>query len=244
MVKKLKILILLLIVALVLVGCSKKTIDVNENETDKPEEDLLNNSKEDNIKDNNESDTIKIEEIVTWIGEYEVLEYYSGWIKAEVPMLHGLLAVKKDDKFGFISKEGKEIIPVIYDEIGYRIGPNGGYAYFYEGRTFVKKDEKWACSDKEGNFLTEFIYDDIDIFNEGLAAVKRDGKWGYIDVEGKEIISPSFTNCAYFNEGFAAVTMGDKWGFIDKQGNLVIPFMLTRFLKAWLLLKRMKNAVI
>ncbi len=228
---KIKVLLLIILVTVCLTACKSETIDVNnidkeENTISKVEENFENNKNLDIISDNDAiADDEKNDVLVTWLGEYELQIDRSYLIsKEEMSMNHGLLVVKKDDKYGCISMDEKEIIPIIYDEIGYYFGAFGGfYSYFSEGKTIVRKNEKWACIDKDGKFITEFIYDNVKNFNEGIAAVKRDSKWGYIDENGKEVIKPIYTRAWNFNDGMASVSMGDKEGFIDKQGNQVIP---------------------
>lgn len=52
----------------------------------------------------------------------------------------GLAVVKKDGKYGFIDRTGKEVIPLIYDD-----------AYgFYDGLAAVEKDGKMGYIDRTG----------------------------------------------------------------------------------------------
>lgn len=226
---KIKLLIILVIVCLS--ACKSEIIDVNnidkeDNTISKAEENFENNKNLDIISDNDAiADDEKNDVLVTWLGEYELQIDRSYLIsKEEMSIHHGLLVVKKDDKYGCISIDKKEIIPIIYDEIGYYFGAFGGfYSYFSEDKTIIKKDDKRACIDKDGKFITEFLYDEIEIFREGLAAVKRDVKWGFIDEDGKEIIPLIYDYSYGFSDDLASVRIDDQWGFIDKQGNQIIP---------------------
>ena len=60
--------------------------------------------------------------------------------------------VEKDDKSGFIDKEGREVIPCMYDAAG----------SFSEGLAYVKKDDKWGYIDKTGREIIPFIYESFD----------------------------------------------------------------------------------
>jgi hypothetical protein len=126
----------------------------------------------------------------------------------------GTSLVKKAGKYGFVNKEGKILVPLIYDEASTM---NEGYAP-------VRKGTIWGFVDSTGKVLVEPQYADAASFREGLAAVKKEGKWGYINYTGKFIIEPRFENARSFCEGLAAVTNAKGfWGYIDHQGQLVIP---------------------
>ena len=90
----------------------------------------------------------------------------------------GLAIVILNDKFGFIDKTGKEVIPIKYD---------GAYI-FSEGLASVELNGKWGFIDKTGKEVTPIKYDDAKSFSEGLAVVKLNNKWGFIDKTGKEVI--------------------------------------------------------
>lgn len=64
------------------------------------------------------------------------------YLRGEIDLIVGA-------KWGFIDKNGKEVIPAQYD----------GLSNFYNGKAAAKKDNKWGIIDKFGNILTEFIYD-------------------------------------------------------------------------------------
>ena len=50
-------------------------------------------------------------------------------------------AVKGDDKFVFIDKQGNAVIPFKYDDVGW---------YFSEGLISVGLNNKYGCIDKQG----------------------------------------------------------------------------------------------
>ena len=75
---------------------------------------------------------------------------------------------EETEKYGFIDKEGKEVVKPKYD-----------YAEpFSEGLAMVKKDGKQGFIDKEGKEVVKPKYDQVDSFSEGLAVVEKDGKYG------------------------------------------------------------------
>lgn len=62
-----------------------------------------------------------------------------------------MAAVKLDDKWGFVNKNGKVAIPCIYDEV---------YS-FSGGLTTVKLDRKWGVINKQGKFVLPCVYGNI-----------------------------------------------------------------------------------
>ena len=127
-------------------------------------------------------------------------------------LCEGLVAVKLNDKWGFVDKVGEEVISLKYD-----------YAeFFIEGLAKVKLNGKCGFVDKTGEEVIPLKYDYVDSFREGLAIVKLNGKYGYIDKKGKEVIPLMYDSAGYFSEGLAEVELKGKWGYIDKTGKEVI----------------------
>lgn len=127
-----------------------------------------------------------------------------------------------NDKYGFINKTGKIIVPPIYYEAG----------EFSEGLAYVKNEER-LCGfiDTTGNFVIEPKFYNATFFSEGLAAVVipegTDGKgyWAYIDNSGKIVIKLSNFypyNPPPFSDGLALFFKDGKWGYIDKTGKVAI----------------------
>ena len=75
----------------------------------------------------------------------------------------GLSLVEKDGKHGYVNKDGKVIIAVIYEE-----GMN-----FAEGKAGIRIDNKWGFIDSTGNELVKPQYSEVYSFNEGMAAVAK-----------------------------------------------------------------------
>ncbi len=141
-----------------------------------------------------------------------------------------LMLVEFNDKWGYINKDGVEVIPCKYDD-----------AYsFNEGLARVniggKTDElgnfkggKWGFIDKTGKIVVDLKYDYVRDFSEGLAAVlvkeNEDdyfGQWGYVDKTGKEIIPLHYKSAHNFNEGLAFVTTEDDGSIlIDKTETII-----------------------
>ena len=128
----------------------------------------------------------------------------------------GLVAVKKDNKVGFIDKNGKLVIDFNYSN-----------AFdFSEGRSVVINDNnKCGVIDTKGNVIVDYIYDFIYPFSKnGLAAVVKDNKIGFINKSGKLVID--FTYDHYYSstrdvsEDLIAVSKNDKWGILIRMVKL------------------------
>ncbi len=101
----------------------------------------------------------------------------------------GLIAVKRNGKWGYVNTEGKEIVPVIYDgvqEERHSVYHNSEFdtqksemAYVPTcGVIAVQKDGKWGYIDKEGREITGFIFEEARPLYQNKAWVKEQGKWG------------------------------------------------------------------
>lgn len=125
--------------------------------------------------------------------------------------------------WGFIDKNGNEVIPFIYNDT----------KIFKEGLAGVKLNNKWGFIDKNGSEVIQFKYDDVWCFFEGgLALVEKDNKWGFISKEGLEIIPIKYDEITYFDKGLAMVhkvlsekqiciaryIVAEILGYIDKNG--------------------------
>ena len=115
----------------------------------------------------------------------------------------------KDNKWGFIDRNGNEVIPCKYD-----------YAdWFSEKLILVELNDKWGFIDKDGNEVVPCKYNpDKETyinFEEGFARViSEDYKCGFIDETGNEAIPCKYDEVTHFTEGLAAVMI-----VIMKQAN-------------------------
>lgn len=132
----------------------------------------------------------------------------------------GLISARKGEREGFITPEGKVVIPFEYANAG----------EFSEGRAWVLQDRN---DHRSGTFITTeneklptppFYFGKR--FSEGLAVVFRD--WdettGFVDRSGKLVIPFIFRRAGDFHEGMAwAENPGGKTGFIHASGEWAIP---------------------
>jgi hypothetical protein len=138
----------------------------------------------------------------------------------------GLARVRLGDKWGYIDKTGKEVIPLQYT----------GATSFSDGVAWVilPYSDKWGLIDKQGNQVLPFEYYAhwySSIFSYGLSAVqtgRETGEYVFIDKTGKRVTSV-YDFVRPFSEGFAAVVVErdeetgllTKHRYIDKTGKYI-----------------------
>ncbi|MCR4932544.1 MAG: WG repeat-containing protein [Bacteroidales bacterium] len=137
----------------------------------------------------------------------------------------GLAYVSKWFDYGFIDKNGKLVIPIIWKE-----AYDKNQFDFKEGMAAVMdKNNRWVYIDKNGDVKIEWkISSDRSCiaynFSEGLAQVKDSKGWGFIDKNGRLVIPCQWESAGGFSDGLASVRdNNDNYGYIDKSGRLVIP---------------------
>ena len=144
----------------------------------------------------------------------------------------GLIPVKKDTRWGFISLNGDMVIK-----------PQFNYALsFSEGFAGVQINNKWGYIDISGRVVIKPQFDDIPgNFKEGLVRIAKfdndpalypdsgvittGSRFGYADREGNIVIEPQYKHADNFSAGLAAVMKDDKHGYINREGEIVIEFI-------------------
>lgn len=74
---------------------------------------------------------------------------------------------KRNNLFGFVDSNGKEIVPPTYQSYAAR-----GYG-FHNGYIAVQKDDKWGVIDKDNRIIIPFEYDHAYTFNEGHSIANK-----------------------------------------------------------------------
>ena len=154
---------------------------------------------------------------------------YRTYISGIRPFNQGLAAVweatfdhstyESTEKFGFINKSGKWVIPPQFDSF-YVNDIYGRYQIFADnGLASVSKEGRYGAIDINGRTVVPFKYDVLWPFSEGLAAFELGGRYGYVDATGKELIPAKFVAATGFSNGFAIAGDGTKGILIDRKGN-------------------------
>lgn len=147
----------------------------------------------------------------------------------------GLVAVRKDEKWGFVNINGDITVPFIYDNV-YDFSEefaavSVGEWYEAEHPMYgleMRYNGKWGFIDTNGNTITSLEYDWVNSFSEGLAVVGIDRKSGFINTSGDITVPIEYDSVHDFSEGRAGVYIDRKGGFINTSGELIIPMIYDR----------------
>jgi len=129
---------------------------------------------------------------------------------------NGLVAIRVNNKWGYLDTLGTLVIPLKYDFVSVF---NGGYAVaIAHGTKYVINTFGEETPIEESNIYV------IKRFSEGLAIYCNNArKYGFINTKGKVLITPQFKSVGYFVNGLAwARNFQNKIGYIDTTGVWVI----------------------
>ncbi len=142
--------------------------------------------------------------------------------------------IDKQDRVGYVDKQGKIVIPPQYIHTSEYTSPlgsdfNGGLAKVC---SMGESIQKCGYIDRTGKVVIPLKFDDVaEKFSNGLTWVSTKGGFGYIDKNGKIVLTlhQSYFDVANFDGGLAKVCSQDespeprKCGYIDRTGKVVIP---------------------
>ncbi len=126
-----------------------------------------------------------------------------------VTLSNGMLAIKRDNKWGFVDKNFIEVIKPQYDEVN----------YFYCGWCPVRVGSLWGLIDPKGQWIVEPSYEFIEISEETkLAIICQKGKYGLIDDKGQVKINASYEKMSFLKDGKMSFVKNGKTGMINEKG--------------------------
>ena len=133
---------------------------------------------------------------------------------------NGKAAVKKDNKWFLIDKNGNQVSDN-YEEIKLDF-----YGSYLQGNVIIAKNNKrYSIYDTSFKEIGNFSCENIDAcLNNGWIAYEENGKWGFVNTNGETVVEPSYKCAKSFSNGMAAVYNGTEWGFINEQNQLVIDY--------------------
>lgn len=179
--------------------------------------------KEGNKIDEDINNTINYDEFKTTESEEELKELLNKNYEEVVKSGDGY-RLRKDDRFGFINKDGKITIPVSFKRLD----------LFYNGLAIFTNKTKgtWAkCGyvNEKGKVIVSEKYGECSNFSEGLAVVAKVNvfgrKVGYINTKGKTVIPFKFYTGTSFLNNKAQVNDGSFYKpnvyTIDKEGRKI-----------------------
>lgn len=124
--------------------------------------------------------------------------------------------VKLDGKYGYINREGEEVIPLMFENA----------TLFDDDVATVQFNGKWGVIDRDGNRLIEFKYERLMAFCNGVTVAQKGKKWGAIDPADNPVIPFKYKHITHFNDaGLALAKKGKDWGVINPKGETVAPFV-------------------
>lgn len=130
-----------------------------------------------------------------------------------------LIAVKIENRFGYIDISGKLVIEAAFESAG----------DFMDGRALVRHKKKWGYIDRTGNYVVDPKFESISHYNDGAAIAVLDGKTQCIDHKGDVLFTAdTFTIAAPFREGFAVAGTNGQAYYIDKSGKQVFGKMFDK----------------
>lgn len=133
----------------------------------------------------------------------------------------GRIAVQRDGKYGFLDRQGREVIPCIYDEI----------SLFGSCRAMVRLGDRYGIIDTAGLIVLPIEYESRTtkgekyVYHDGLALVEQNGKLGYVDLDGQLVIPFYFDEAFQFSEGLGCALFKGRWGYVDTKGDIYLPFI-------------------
>ncbi len=137
------------------------------------------------------------------------------WLEEGTMRTRDYYLVESEGKFGYVDGENEEVIPLVYDSLGY-IGKNGLIRAEVNGQ--------WGWINEKNEIVIPFAYEETGAFHYGMAKVWQNERAGYINEKGEPVISCIYDNAGRFGKnGLAPVRQGEKWGYVNQKGEMVIP---------------------
>jgi hypothetical protein len=129
-------------------------------------------------------------------------------------LIHGLAAVRLNNKWGYLSRSGDVAIETQFDEA----------RAFSENRlAAVKVGNLWGYIDITGAAVIKPQFDRSEAFGgDGYAAVSTNNMWGMIDQSGRWIIEPLYDRISHDHKDIAWVETKGKLGAFDLSGRLIV----------------------
>ena len=118
------------------------------------------------------------------------------------------LPFSKNNKWGFINDDGKEMIKPEFDEV----------LLFSEGLAAAEKDGKYGFINKAGKVIIQFAYDDAESFRNNAVIVKKNEKSGLIGRNGEELIPIVYDDLSDISDGIYIAVQNDKSAYISRTG--------------------------
>ena len=111
------------------------------------------------------------------------------------PFSESLAAVEQNEKWGFIDRAGKTVIPFSYREAG----------DFHCGRASVRTASAFGYIDPDGALAIAAQFDEAGNFGSDMAFVKQNDKHYIINKVGEKIVTLGAKSGQQYSEGYAVI---------------------------------------
>ena len=158
----------------------------------------------------------KNEEIYSQYENIEAIENYDT--NNNIKYNSNVLKVQKDNKYGLINLDGKELLPCEYDEISALIGN--------ENSIKIIKDGKVGIVDNNGKKVVDAKYKDIkklsDDYKNGYIVENDNNLYGTVDCANNSILESKYTEIKpVYENGMYIVKGTNGYNVVDKAGNII-----------------------
>lgn len=144
---------------------------------------------------------------------------FQGALQSQFSNQEQILA-KKEEKFGFINRKGKVIIPLEYDYLGQQL---------VEGKVLGKKGNQWFFIDmlhQKIPFPDTMEYQKMDIVNATtIVAMNNRREYFFLDLEGKRLFEDQFSYVKpnRFHDDLFNIAKGRMRGILSSTAGILFP---------------------
>lgn len=148
-----------------------------------------------------------------------IKDYSFNFSRLENKVQRVYIILNLKNQYGVVDKEGKIIIPFIYDEI---------QDFYGTANTIVKLKGKFGLVSSNNKIVLPIecesimTWDDLDYY-----IIKKNNKSGIIDKNLKPVLNFNYQDlspCFYDDQNRFIAKKDNKYGVIDRRGSIIIPF--------------------
>lgn len=132
---------------------------------------------------------------------------------------NNVLRVGKDNKFGLIDLDGKELAACVYDKIEAIKG--------IKNSLLIQKDGKYGLANNQGDVIIECKYDSISAltnnYTDGYIVKNSEGKLGVISINKENLLDCKYEDIKHVcGNGLYVVKENGRWNITNKAGDKTV----------------------